>query len=157
MIAALAALRAGLDPRGRLSRHAYGRRVVGAILAVAALGCLAVVLAASGFRIAAFLVLAGMIPVAAACVAWTARRLHDRDRTAWWLGPYAAASLASFAPIETLADRDPAAVIVATLAMIGFGLWFTVETLGRRGTPGPNRHGPEPEPPPWVSQAGPSP
>lgn len=132
------------DLRGRLSRRAYGRILIRTLAVAAGLLCLAIWAGSSGWRGTAILVLAGNLPVLLALAAATVRRLHDRERSGGWLGLYAVLYLGSFAPIDAATDRHPVAAIAATVAMVGFFLWFFVETILRRGTPGPNRFGPEP-------------
>jgi uncharacterized membrane protein YhaH (DUF805 family) len=85
------------------------------------------------------------------------KRLHDRDRSGWWIGGFyllgaivVAVTLGSMT--ATMATRSPeqnAPMVVAIsigggLLMIGYGLWLLVETGFLRGTPGPNRYGPDP-------------
>lgn len=137
-------LRAWFDPRGRLSRRAYGRLFVRLTLASAALVCAAIALAAQGWREAAFAALSAILVVWLASLAQAARRLHDRGRTGWWLSLPLALSAMSFVPVETQADAHPVPVLAYTLATVAASLWFLIETLGRRGTVGPNRYGPEP-------------
>ncbi|WP_019903190.1 DUF805 domain-containing protein [Methylobacterium sp. 77] len=147
MIKKLAGLGAILDPRGRMSRSAYNRRLIRILLAFVGLGSLSILAASLDVRFAALMILAiAIVATGALAVAATIRRLHDRDRTGWWLLPNTLATLAGFAPIETFADAYPVAVIVATLALTGFSLWFLIETLGYRGTAGWNRYGAEPAP-----------
>ncbi|MFD1300710.1 DUF805 domain-containing protein [Methylobacterium marchantiae] len=134
-----------LDPRGRLSRAGYGRRLIRMLLAFIGLGSLSILLASLEARFAALAILStGIMGTAVLASVATVQRLHDRDRTGWWLLPNILVTLAGFAPIETLADAYPVAVIAVTLALAGFSLWFLIETLGRRGTAGRNRYGPEP-------------
>lgn len=54
-------------------------------------------------------------------LAVAAKRLHDRDRSAWWM----------------------ATLCIPFLGII-FALWLMVETWFLRGTVGPNRFGPDP-------------
>jgi uncharacterized membrane protein YhaH (DUF805 family) len=139
-----ASIRAAFDPRGRLSRRAYGRFAVRALLVSAALLCLAILLAGQGFRSAALLAFCGNLFVLIAMLAQTVRRLHDRDRSAGWLGLYALVYAASFAPVEDAAERYPLPAFAFALAILGFTLWFFAETFFRAGTRGRNRFGPEP-------------
>ncbi|NEU10859.1 DUF805 domain-containing protein [Methylobacterium sp. BTF04] len=143
--AALSRIRRAFDPRGRLSAHAYRLHFVRSVLAFAGLVCLAIWLAALDFRLFGILAFAGNLIVLAVLGARTARRLHDRNRSAAWLGVYALVYAASFAPIETAADRHPVVVIVGVLVILGFLSWFFVETFLRQGTPGLNRFGAEPD------------
>ena len=74
-----------------------------------------------------------------------AKRLHDRDRSAWWLvAP--ATLLASTAVALLWGASGPVSVVCAAIALIMFPitLWLMVEAGFRAGTPGPNRFGPNP-------------
>lgn len=136
---------APFDPRGRLSAAAYRRMVVRALLAAVCLLCLSIWLGALGFRAGAIAIFAGNLGVVLHVLAATARRLHDRDRSAAWLAVYGLVDAASFAPIEDAAEHYPLAVIAAVATIFGFSAWFFVETLLRAGVPGPNRFGPAPD------------
>ncbi len=135
---------AWFDPRGRLSRPAYGRYVIRLLLASVGLLCVAIAFAAQGWRIAACVAAGGLPLLGLASLAQASRRLHDRDRSGWWLAVLLLLTALSFAPVETQADAYPLAVIAYTLATLAAVVWFLVETLGRRGTSGPNRYGPKP-------------
>ncbi|MCC0805793.1 DUF805 domain-containing protein [Methylobacterium sp. W2] len=146
MMDRLASLAELFDPRGRLSRRRYHRRLIGMLLLFCVSGSVAILAASLEARFTGLAIVGvALAATAAFLVVATIRRLHDRDRTGWWMLPDVVVTLAGFAPIETLADAYPVPVIAATLAMTGFNLWFFVETVCRRGTPGPNRYGPEPE------------
>ena len=134
------------DPRGRMSRRSYHRRLIGMLLLFFVSGSVAILAASLDARFTGLaIVVVSVAGIAVLLMVATIRRLHDRGRTGWWMLPDVITTLAGFAPLETLADVYPWPVIAATLAMTGFNLWFFVETICRRGTPGPNRYGPEPE------------
>ncbi|GLS50642.1 hypothetical protein GCM10007885_34960 [Methylobacterium gnaphalii] len=137
----VAGLLRGFDTRGRLSRRAYGRRVVRLGLLAAALACLSVALAAQGWRAAGLAAAGGVVLLLLAGLAQTVRRLHDRGRTGLWLALPLMQTALGFLPIEDLADTYPVAVLTYALASLAAGLWFLIETLGRRGVPGPHRYG----------------
>lgn len=134
-------LLAWFDPRGRLARNAYGRILVRLLLFSVAAFCLAIFLVGQDLRWAAILF---VIP---ACVFWlvslaqTVRRLHDRDRTGWWLVLALILYGASFAPVDKAADAYPIPVVLFTLGVVVFSIWFVIETLGRQGSDGPNKYG----------------
>jgi uncharacterized membrane protein YhaH (DUF805 family) len=73
------------------------------------------------------------------------KRLHDRDKAAGWYFVYGVAPLAFF--ILFIYFWTIRALVVASLLsvlwVVGL-IWAIVELGFRRGTPGPNRFGPEP-------------
>jgi uncharacterized membrane protein YhaH (DUF805 family) len=80
-----------------------------------------------------------------------AKRLHDRDRTGWWLVVQAVAILVAIIPLVvalTLQEeqRQPwyIASAVVGAAVFAFTLWLFVEIGILRGTKGPNGYGPDP-------------
>ena len=135
------ALGRAFDPRGRMSVAAYRRFVVRTILTGAVLLCLAIWLAALGARWPAILTVAALPAIGLMALAATARRLHDRDRSAGWLAVWVLAQALGFAPLDRFVETDPLPVIGLLLAMLAYSVWFFLETVLRRGTPGPNRFG----------------
>ncbi|WP_305800013.1 DUF805 domain-containing protein [Roseomonas sp. CECT 9278] len=97
-------------------------------------------------------------------LAGSIKRLHDRDRSGWWIGGfYLVGAVAAAVAFITLAaatgglfiHRDRAmgpedaqgvmlVLIVAGLVVAAYGIWLLVETGFLRGTVGPNRFGPDP-------------
>jgi len=132
------------DPRGRLAAPAYRHWLIRTLLLGFGLLCLGIWLASLGLRWAGFLAVAGILPVMAATAIQTIRRLHDRDRSGGWLGLYVLAETVSVLPLERAVDAHPLPVIALVLAMLGFFVWFFVETVFRTGSPGANRYGPVP-------------
>jgi len=87
--------------------------------------------------------------------ATTVRRLHDRDKSGWWIVPLLMAPILLGKAADWLGDSYAADVVV--LVLIGFSLWGLVEMLGLKGTTGPNRFGPDPlAPPPRTPPAAPN-
>jgi uncharacterized membrane protein YhaH (DUF805 family) len=83
------------------------------------------------------------------------RRLHDTNRSGWWLGAfwllYAVYMVGAFATISSLQNNPGATPNLGGAAVFGiFGLLFFVYSivllvfLCLRGTPGPNRFGEDP-------------
>lgn len=81
------------------------------------------------------------------------RRLHDRDRSAWWLGlAYGAPALAFLLianflvpELERLGDGLVTTAAGALLLVaVAPSFWIFYGVFFRRGTPGPNRFGPDP-------------
>jgi uncharacterized membrane protein YhaH (DUF805 family) len=83
--------------------------------------------------------------------ALTIKRLHDRDRTGWWLvALYLVIIAAVVLGVVTLMQPErqreslnPAAV-GAVIAASVLMLWLFVEIGFLKGTQGPNRYGPDP-------------
>jgi uncharacterized membrane protein YhaH (DUF805 family) len=70
------------------------------------------------------------------------KRLHDRDKSSWWIVPLCIAPIVLGMTGQWLGDSWPADFLM--LAMVALGLWGFVEILCLRGTSGPNRFGPDP-------------
>ena len=70
-----------------------------------------------------------------------AKRLHDRDKSAWWLLVlYALPTI-----LSTAADRmEDAQFIILHLISFGITVWAFIELGCLRGTVGPNGYGPDP-------------
>jgi uncharacterized membrane protein YhaH (DUF805 family) len=87
------------------------------------------------------------------------RRLHDRNKSAWWLlllyllpsalfvhAVMAAASSGemTIATIRQGVISGSGVALLLGLSAVAIWLWALIELGGRRGTPGPNRFGPDP-------------
>ncbi|WP_198371296.1 DUF805 domain-containing protein [Roseomonas rosulenta] len=97
-------------------------------------------------------------------LAGSIKRLHDRNRSGWWIGGFyllsAAAGTVAFLSLAgatagmfmyrdrpvTPEDAQGVALVMiaAGLLVLGFGIWLLVETGFLRGTIGANRFGPDP-------------
>jgi uncharacterized membrane protein YhaH (DUF805 family) len=81
------------------------------------------------------------IPLIWIGLALGAKRLHDRDKSAWWLLVFYALPTI----LSTVADRmEDAQFIVLHIVSFGISVWAFVEIGCLRGTVGPNRYGPDP-------------
>ena len=82
------------------------------------------------------------IAVLTSCLAIGVTRLHDRNKSAWWL------LLFYFCPpiVETLASLNAldSAMVFLNILSLAITLWAFVELGFVRGTFGPNRYGPDP-------------
>jgi uncharacterized membrane protein YhaH (DUF805 family) len=68
------------------------------------------------------------------------KRLHDRDKSAWWLLLfYLVPSI-----LPNIGGHAGPAEIVLALIGLGISIWAFVEIGCLRGTAGPNRYGPDP-------------
>jgi uncharacterized membrane protein YhaH (DUF805 family) len=83
---------------------------------------------------------AASVIVLYAAVAVAVKRLHDRDKSAWWMlvfyGVPAAATV-----ISIILELDPA---IPGLVSLVIGVWALVELGCLPGTAGPNKYGPDP-------------
>lgn len=139
-------LKALFSFRGRASRLTYWR--VGlATAAASAVLWIATIFVAMGAGNAAVIPLLLVLPVLAVNLAVYVRRLHDRDKSAWWLLVFWAAPVFFLGLTEWLTDQTgeggPAALATIMAALV-LELWALVEIGFLRGTPGENRFGPPP-------------
>jgi uncharacterized membrane protein YhaH (DUF805 family) len=82
----------------------------------------------------------------------TSKRLHDRNKSAWWILPFLVLPLVLILAPEMLTARIVAAhdrpaelaIASAVLAGVALYLWGFVELYCLRGTMGENRYGPDP-------------
>jgi uncharacterized membrane protein YhaH (DUF805 family) len=82
------------------------------------------------------------------------KRLHDRDKSGWWvllfyLAPSVLGSIAN-------TSEQPLAGFVLGLASFVISIWALVELGFLRGTVGPNRYGPDPLQRPDVASVAPA-
>jgi uncharacterized membrane protein YhaH (DUF805 family) len=104
-----------LDPRGRIPRRTFWLYGVLALLGLAALGQALLGIARVPRAEADHLVNVLLLWPA---MAVSAKRWHDRDKSGWW-------------------------VLLVLVPVIGW-IWALIDNGFLRGTPGPNRHGPDP-------------
>lgn len=138
--------------RGRINRAKYWLFLLLSVIAVTAAITLTAALwiqgiagAAVGWSVLA-LVLAGIIylGVTVAGIAVGIKRLHDRDKSGWWLLVfYLAPSLLSGSARWLGSDGVG---IVLSLCAYAISIWAFVELGCLRGTVGPNKYGPDPVP-----------
>jgi uncharacterized membrane protein YhaH (DUF805 family) len=75
-------------------------------------------------------------------VAASIKRLHDRNRSGWWIIPFVFAT-GIYSQFGNRFDGSWLADLVGFAVFIG-SIWGAVEMYGLRGTRGPNRFGPDP-------------
>jgi len=130
--------------QGRLNRKPYWMMLI----ATTVVFILVLLLALAALReygleflpvtIAIILVL--YIPLIWIGLALGAKRLHDRDKSAWWLLVlYALPTI-----LSTAADRMEDAQFILHLISFGITVWAFIELGCLRGTVGPNGYGPDP-------------
>jgi uncharacterized membrane protein YhaH (DUF805 family) len=129
--------------QGRLNRKPYWMVAIAVTVLMIALIVFALVLMGErevGAAISVMLFIALLyIPLIWVGLATGAKRLHDRDKSAWWLVLfYAVPSIVSSA-----ADRMDGGFLLH-LVSFAITVWAFVELGCLRGTVGPNRFGPDP-------------
>ena len=134
--------------RGRLNRKAYWMTTIGVTVVVAVV--LLIFWALSGeHELAAFIAIWVLfailyIPLVWVGLAISAKRRHDRDKSAWWLLLVYAVPLVLSAASSRIGDSG----FFLDLAGLAIIIWAFVELGCLRGTIGPRRYGPDPLPPP---------
>jgi uncharacterized membrane protein YhaH (DUF805 family) len=76
------------------------------------------------------------------CLATSVKRLHDRNRSGWWIVPFFVLPIFSDRIVEPLGDSIFASTTSAALLILC--IWGFVEMGFLRGTSGPNQFGPDP-------------
>lgn len=138
---------------GRLNRKPYWLTNIAVGVVVILLVILAVVMfgerafAAFGLTMALLVIL--YIPLIWVSLALGAKRLHDRDKSAWWL------VLFYVVPgiLSSLANQMEFGFVLH-LVSFAITVWAFVELGCLRGTVGPNRYGPDPLEPAALGPAG---
>ena len=132
--------------RGRTSRLNYWRVWLGMNLAIAALWVVFIFIAMGAGEIA-MVPLVLVVPLMVVSAAVSVRRLHDRNKSAWWLLVFWVGPLAGLVVAQVLTERTgeggPAAEL-ALWASLASQLWALVELGFLRGSPQANRFGPPP-------------
>lgn len=129
---------------GRLNRKPYWLTNIAVGVGVIILVVLAIVMVGEREFAEAFLTMAILailyIPLFWVSLALGAKRLHDRDKSAWWLvlfyvGPGVASGIG---------DQMEYLGFVLHLLAFAITVWAFVELGCLRGTVGPNQYGPDP-------------
>lgn len=131
---------------GRINRAKYWRSVliyIGAGLMTAVILFIAAGMAAPLFVIMLVVVL---VPWLLWGISFTTERLHDRDKSAWWLVVFylAPGALANFTKFASFSGAAGTALnYMLALAGLALTIWGFVEIGCLRGTLGPNTYGPD--------------
>jgi len=139
-------LRRLLDLKGRARRIDYWRMQLWLTIAVSILWVSAVFLTMYGIPGWAPMLL--VIPVALLIWPVAIRRLHDRNKSGWWMLPFAVAPYLLYGltgGLSVAAEDNPALLwplLASSLAGFVLGLWGLIEIGFLKGAPGPNRFGP---------------
>jgi uncharacterized membrane protein YhaH (DUF805 family) len=130
--------------QGRLNRKPYWMTAIATVVIVILLLLIALIMirehefAFAGLMFALLVIL--YIPLVWIGLAIGAKRLHDRDKSAWWL------LLFYLVPgiVSSAADRMEGPGVFLHLVSFAITVWALVELGCLRGTVGPNRYGPDP-------------
>ena len=135
--------------RGRLIRFGYWMAML-ALVPMLFVAFLATLLAAfsspsfgnglAGLSLYLFVLLATHIPPLWIALAVGVKRLHDRNRSGWWLILFYVAPGVLYVTSETIGGFG----IGLALAGVAIFVWALVELGLLRGTTGVNRYGPDP-------------
>ena len=131
--------------QGRLNRKPYWMTAIATMVIIIVLLLLALILIRehrfefAGLTLTLLVIL--YIPLIWIGLAIGAKRLHDRDKSAWWLLVFYALPTI----LSTAADRtEDVQFIILHLISFGITVWAFVELGCLRGTVGSNRYGPDP-------------
>jgi uncharacterized membrane protein YhaH (DUF805 family) len=133
---------------GRINRKPFWLTTIAIVVIISILVGLLIVFAGAAFLTGdisalggfALLIVIFYIPLLWISLALGAKRLHDRDKSAWWL-------LLFYLLPAVIGNAGPYAggpEIVFTVASLAISLWALVELGFLRGTAGPNRYGRDP-------------
>lgn len=128
-----------LSFQGRLNRKPYwiGTLALVAVMVVAVFGLFFLAGGTGGVAAIAILYLLMLWPALAIGV----KRLHDRDKSAWWLLVFYALPAVLNIVVE---GGEGMAATVFGMASLGISIWALVELGFLRGTVGANRYGADP-------------
>jgi len=131
--------------QGRLNRKPYWMTAIATMVIIIVLLLLALILIRehrfefAGLTLTLLVILYN--PLIWIGLAIGAKRLHDRDKSAWWLLVFYAAP----GILSTAGNRmEEVGFIILHIISFGISVWAFVELGCLRGTPGPNRYGPDP-------------
>jgi uncharacterized membrane protein YhaH (DUF805 family) len=96
----------------------------------------------------AYLLLAVVVELAVliSSLAVIVKRLHDRNRSAWWLLMFylVPCVLAAIGVGVEMASGSWVVMAICSVVALAIGVWAFIEWGCLRGTVGPNRYGPDP-------------
>jgi uncharacterized membrane protein YhaH (DUF805 family) len=123
--------------RGRINRMPYWLVSIAVMIVMAVPFAL---VAASGVWQSAMLLLLLLIPLIWIGLALAVKRLHDRNKSAWWLVIFYVLP----GIMEGIGEFAGDAEVVLLIASSALSIWALVELGFLRGTAGPNDYGPDP-------------
>lgn len=125
---------------GRMNRQRYWVTSVLIYFAILAAGLTAASLPVVGVAV----MIPGVIIALWVGLAAGVRRLHDRNKSAWWLLLFYGPSLFFSVLSEVASTSSPEAGSALAALSLPFSIWAFVELGCLKGTSGPNRFGEDP-------------
>ena len=122
--------------QGRINRAKYWIAIVVYIAAMLIAGLVSFALGMMLFLIIAVVI---YIPVVISGIMVGIKRLHDRDKSGWWLLVFYL-----LPAVLTWAGTAIGFYMIFSLASLAVSIWGLVELGFLRGTSGPNQYGPDP-------------
>ena len=125
---------------GRINRARYWLALLAAGVAAGMLVVLGIAVGSGRTYLAITIAIAVFLALAWINLAVPCKRLHDRDKSAWWL------LLFYVVPgiLPALGLGNNSANVILSLVGAGISIWAFVEIGCLRGTPGPNSYGSDP-------------
>jgi uncharacterized membrane protein YhaH (DUF805 family) len=133
---------------GRLNRKPYWLTTLCIVLVLIVVMILVFAMGGAGLATGDFSGLGALLIIIALAyipflwigLAISAKRLHDRNKSAWWLLLFYLVP----AILQGIGEQLGTAGLILTLAGLGISIWALVEIGFLRGTVGPNQYGPDP-------------
>jgi uncharacterized membrane protein YhaH (DUF805 family) len=126
--------------QGRVNRGKYWLAALVFFIAWIAVGIVAWILAMVAYFLGAIVAVLMLLATVVCGVFVGIKRLHDRDKTGWWLLFFYLVP----AILDGIANMMGSVGIVLTLAGFAISIWAFVELGCLRGTIGSNQYGPDP-------------
>ncbi len=125
---------------GRMDRGRFWRAVLVSVCAWVLVFLVVAVVAFAFFGSRRAALDAGILPILAS-IPIGIKRLHDRDKSGWWLALFYGLPLV----LGYIADTTEIGLeFLTSLASAAIAVWAFIELGCLNGTPGPNRFGPDP-------------
>jgi uncharacterized membrane protein YhaH (DUF805 family) len=127
---------------GRINRGKYWLvMLIWIVASVAVVGAtFGIAMTSDGAMIGVIASLLVLVPSAVSAIAIGVKRLHDRNKSGWWI------LLLYMSPgvIDAVGQEVGSSGAIFSLASFAISVWAIVELGCLRGTDGPNTYGPDP-------------